>query len=743
MTMFRKWREFWQNLRGWRRIWLGSFALIVGLFIFFVISFETVEYTETTDFCTSCHGVMEPQIDAHAISSHANVDCGTCHVGPGLQWKIYYKATAVRYLWTLPLGLYERPLPPAHETLRSPDEVCVQCHSPETFHQADVISDYEYALDEENTLSQLLLAFKIGNGKETIEGRGMGAHWHVANPVSFISSDVLRQDIPWVQVEKDGQLVTYIDSDANPSAWDDAEVATMDCLDCHSRQGHIVRKPADVIDEAMANNRIAADLPYVKAQSVALLDERYETAEEGVARISAGLRDFYQAEYPQVLADREDDVAQATDELLTIFEQTQFPYMKVYWDTYPSDIGHADFPGCMRCHDGNHLSEAGEAIPAECNLCHSIPTSMPVADTSTEEAQPLHWELGAAITLSTSNMPESHESSLWLAQHRFEFDATCDDCHTVANAGGSDDSSFCSNSGCHAREWPYLNLDAPAVIEQIGAGTGESERKLPRIPHPVLDSLSCSGCHGLAQLNPYPTDHEGYADAECTDCHRPARSVVADYTPTPVLPPAPTATPRPIPLVSHATLGNENCVACHAPSSSIAPASSIHTGFTNESCAECHAIAAAVAALPTWTPTITATPLPPTATPTETATVPPTATEAPTATPEPTATVEAPVEPTAVPTAASAEEAPAAEVGTEDPAQSSTEATAVEEESTAADAASPEVITPVRYAPVPHEIAGNENCMACHAVTSPIAPAPQTHAGFTLNSCQSCHAFPE
>lgn len=755
-------RQFWQNLQGWRRIWFGGVALLLGLFVFFLISYETVEYTETTEFCSSCHAVMEPQIDAHAISSHANVDCGTCHVGPGLQWKAYYKLSGLRYLWTLPFGLYERPLPPAHETLRSPDEVCVQCHSPETFHEADIITDYEYALDEENTVSQLMLAFKIGNGAEEIAGRGMGAHWHIANPVSFISPDPLRQEIPWVQVEKDGELVTYIDSTADPAIWQeaDAEIATMDCLDCHSRQGHIIEKPADVVDEALANDRIAADLPYIKAQALALLDERYESEEAGLAAISSLLPAFYTDEYPQVAADRSHEINQAVTELQTIFQQTQFPHMRVYWDTYPNDIGHADFPGCMRCHSGSHLSEAGEAIPAECNLCHSIPTSMPVASDAVTATTPLHWELGAAITLGTSAMPASHESTLWLSEHRFEFDATCDDCHTIANAGGSDNSSFCSNSGCHASEWPYLNLDAPAVLELAAAQvpTGD-ERRLPRIPHPVVETLNCQSCHGLEQLNPFPADHEAYNDSECTDCHRPAMSVIADYTPTAVPPPAPTPTRIAVPLINHAIIGNDDCVACHAPSSNIAPASAIHEGMTNDNCTDCHALAANVAALPTWTPTVTATPLPPTATPTETPTFPPTATPLPTATTAPT-TVITETAPSETATVAAVDAATSPVTSTVDSSAVNTttvSSTTIptdtvdsDADSSAADSSDADssddagstneiTIMPAQFTPIPHPLAGNETCLACHAVTSPIAPAPLTHSGFPLDSCQECH----
>jgi hypothetical protein len=46
--------------------------------------------------------------------------------------------------------------------------------------------------------------------------------------------------------------------------------------------------------------------------------------------------------------------------------------MKVTWGTYINNIGHEDFLGCFRCHDGNHNSADGRTITQDCNACHSI-----------------------------------------------------------------------------------------------------------------------------------------------------------------------------------------------------------------------------------------------------------------------------------------------------------------------------------------------------------------------------------
>jgi len=63
---------------------------------------------------------------------------------------------------------------------------------------------------------------------------------------------------------------------------------------------------------------------------------------------------------------------QAIAEVQTIYAQNFFPEMKVKWSVYANNIGHKDFPGCFRCHDGSHVSASGKTIPRDCNSCHTI-----------------------------------------------------------------------------------------------------------------------------------------------------------------------------------------------------------------------------------------------------------------------------------------------------------------------------------------------------------------------------------
>jgi hypothetical protein len=44
--------------------------------------------------------------------------------------------------------------------------------------------------------------------------------------------------------------------------------------------------------------------------------------------------------------------------------------MKLNWQTHPNNLGHYYYPGCFRCHDGQHVSTDGRVISKDCNQCH-------------------------------------------------------------------------------------------------------------------------------------------------------------------------------------------------------------------------------------------------------------------------------------------------------------------------------------------------------------------------------------
>jgi hypothetical protein len=79
---------------------------------------------------------------------------------------------------------------------------------------------------------------------------------------------------------------------------------------------------------------------------------------------------FYQQNYPDLYAAGSQDIHQAGQAVLAIYDRNVFPDLKVTWGTYPNNLGHTNFPGCFRCHDGSHTTEDEKTITQDCNSCH-------------------------------------------------------------------------------------------------------------------------------------------------------------------------------------------------------------------------------------------------------------------------------------------------------------------------------------------------------------------------------------
>ncbi len=88
--------------------------------------------------------------------------------------------------------------------------------------------------------------------------------------------------------------------------------------------------------------------------------------------IATQLHNFYSEKYPQVEKTKQAEIQAAITEIQRIYRVTTFPEMKLDWKTHPDNIGHLYFPGCFRCHDGQHVSAEGKVIPKDCNTCHEM-----------------------------------------------------------------------------------------------------------------------------------------------------------------------------------------------------------------------------------------------------------------------------------------------------------------------------------------------------------------------------------
>jgi hypothetical protein len=138
------------------------------------------------------------------------------------------------------------------------------------------------------------------------------------------------------------------------------------------------------------------------------------------------------------------------------------------------------------------LNAEGEAIRLECNLCHSIPVVAGPGDFVSE------------IEISRGPEPENHKNPNWITLHRDVFDPTCSNCHTTENPGGTDNTSFCSNSACHGNVWEYAGFDAPGLREILlsqlppeptpVAPPEDGEINFENAINPMLES-KCGTCH--------------------------------------------------------------------------------------------------------------------------------------------------------------------------------------------------------------------------------------------------------
>jgi hypothetical protein len=147
----------------------------------------------------------------------------------------------------------------------------------------------------------------------------------------------------------------------------------MDCIDCHNRAAHTFVTAEDALNRARAEGAVSPDLPWVHKEGLQLLKANYATEEEANTQIPLQLTAFYRTQNPDVLATKTALVKSAGDELVTLYSQNVFPYMKVTWGTHPNHIGHMAYPGCFRCHDGDHATKDGKTtITQDCAACHNL-----------------------------------------------------------------------------------------------------------------------------------------------------------------------------------------------------------------------------------------------------------------------------------------------------------------------------------------------------------------------------------
>lgn len=350
------------------------FAGAIGIMLLVIGGYQLIEFMDSTAFCGRlCHEVMYPEYTAYQASPHSRVPCSECHVGKGADYLVKSKISGMPLVFTTLAGTYDRPIPTPVENLRPARETCEQCHRPERFAGDLVRVHTTYAADEANTEKVDIRVLRVGGGESEV---ARDIHWHIAAKVWYLPLDKKRQEIAWVGVADDGNIVEeYIDSDkaAEVTPQRIAEKKRlMDCMDCHNRATHIFRSPEELIDMALARGKIDKTLPYIKKQGLEALDPPNSSLEEAFAKVEA-IREFYRTSYPQIYEEKREAIDKAIEELKEVARLTTFPEMKVTWKTYINNLGHQESPGCFRCH-GKLVATTGEQegkiIDADCQLCH-------------------------------------------------------------------------------------------------------------------------------------------------------------------------------------------------------------------------------------------------------------------------------------------------------------------------------------------------------------------------------------
>ena len=122
----------------------------------------------------------------------------------------------------------------------------------------------------------------------------------------------------------------------------------------------------------MAQGSPSASLPFVHKEGLALLKATTRRRRRRRRRSRQGWRASIRSQYPAVWSGQRAQIDEAAKTLATIYDNNVFPFMKVTWGTHPNNLGHNDYPGCFRCHDGSHNTKAGVSITNDCSLCHNL-----------------------------------------------------------------------------------------------------------------------------------------------------------------------------------------------------------------------------------------------------------------------------------------------------------------------------------------------------------------------------------
>jgi hypothetical protein len=340
-------------------------------------SYHTFHYVESVQFCGQlCHTPMTPEFTTYQHSPHARIGCTECHVGPGAASFVRAKLNGVHQLKATLLNSFDRPIKTPVKGMRLAMYTCENCHWPQKYIGNREKVFHRYLTDDENTPVVTEMLLKVGGGDPQAGPVG-GIHWHMNlnNKVEYIASDEKRQTIPWVRFTNPKGEVIEFRATGFTNNLVQSEIRRMDCMDCHNRPAHQYRSPSQTVDIALSTGRLDAKLAAIKKNAVDALSKEYVSQADAFAKIA----DFLKSKYP-----KETKLDATIAEVQQIYAASIFPEMKVSWKAYPDNIGHKEWPGCFRCHDGQHKAVDGKRKieASNCNDCHTILSQAKGADVA-------------------------------------------------------------------------------------------------------------------------------------------------------------------------------------------------------------------------------------------------------------------------------------------------------------------------------------------------------------------------
>lgn len=345
-------------------------ATIVNLLVVSMASYRGAAYMDSPQFCgASCH-VMHPEYTAYKVSAHSHVACVECHIGAGAESYFKAKVYGTKQLVEVSFNRYPKPIPSPVMNLRPAREICEGCHTPAKFVGEKLLVKSSFGGDEKNTETWSVVVLHLGGIDSLLHLTGIhGVH---LGHIEYIATDPTRTTIPWAErTYADGSKTAFGTSSLKGTV-PQGERRVMDCIDCHNRAAHTMQTAEDALNRAMVEGAISPELPWVHKKGLALLKADYATEAEARVKIPAQLTQFYHDEHPDVLGAHPDLVKAAGQGLVYVFTTNSFPDMKVTWGTHPNHIGHMSYPGCFRCHDGDHVAKDGKALTQDCTACHNL-----------------------------------------------------------------------------------------------------------------------------------------------------------------------------------------------------------------------------------------------------------------------------------------------------------------------------------------------------------------------------------